>query len=58
MGKKRNPDAGNNSVSARISDNELVELLELVKKSGKTKSQMARAAIAAGLPILRRKYAS
>ena len=55
MPKQRDPNAGNNSVTARVSDNELADLRALAQKLDKTISQTARAAIVAGMPELRRR---
>jgi len=53
----RNPDAGNNITTARISDNAKAELLSLAKKHGLSLSKVTRKAIMAGLPIVKEELA-
>ena len=54
MTKARDPNANNNMATARISDNAKAEISEIAKQSGLTLSEVTRAAILAGLPVVKK----
>ena len=55
--RPRDPNAGNNLTTARISDNAKNELREIAEQAGMSLSEVTRKAIMAGLPKVKKDLA-